>query len=787
MKRLTYIILASMLSTTMTAQTTMLWDGENQTINSRGGCWDDCAPVVVANPEKNGINTSDNCLKFTMTDNSHKTMKMPFKNWITPTLTGRQRLTMMVKKSGNCNIHIELTDESSSRQHVATWYSGNNGWQKLVFDFSGNGAIEHPKVLAISQTDDVGGSTDVYIDNVAIEEPWGNGTPLNDVAFGSLSGNITLTGLWARGECQNVNDMGNWKSVSYDDFDLLSSKLSTRTTSVDMRGASTIGAYNVFAAINPNTIIYANSLFADSNLEGGVTTENYIATPDYGNMPTYYIPSMGYVSDVMPYYDSTNKFMIAFLHEYEGSRHPYHLITSENLTTFKDEGEIIANGWNNDSDKAAQHHWLGTGCILKEDEKYYSFYTAEREGELSGYNKQEIWRAESSDGKTNWEKVCKVLSAPKGTSGNEFNENEFRDAQIYKDDEDTFHMLVTTMLYDGSHNYPAIAHFKSKSIEATEYSYEDDDINTKWVVTEKPFYVDRNRQDEKNLFECPDLFNIEGTWYLTFSDQKDKRMHYLIAKTDNLSIDNLDNGNWQDNVGENVIDGAREALYAGKTAFDGSDRYLFGWLTKAEGNGEGRWSGSLITHKLTRGRKADGNDKLYVTQPHTFENKFKDHPCSLPLLRTDGDIPKSANTYSMNAGDRLHFTRLKRANMIKLRFKNASDNAVFGFALRENNSDNDPRYSFRLNIRDNKLYYNKDAKMGSNYSGTEEINQIVLPPAENTDEYNLVIMHEQSVVVVYLNNQVALSARIYNSARNPWSIFCENGSVEVEEPKAWSY
>lgn len=41
----------------------VLWSGEDLELGSQGGCWDDGNPVVVENPAKDGINTSE---KYTM-------------------------------------------------------------------------------------------------------------------------------------------------------------------------------------------------------------------------------------------------------------------------------------------------------------------------------------------------------------------------------------------------------------------------------------------------------------------------------------------------------------------------------------------------------------------------------------------------------------------------------------------------------------------------------------------------------------------------------------------------
>ena len=66
MKKIITFSFAMMASASMFGQT-VLWNGENYDLNSKGDFWDRCNQEVVENPSKDGINTSDKCLKFTIT------------------------------------------------------------------------------------------------------------------------------------------------------------------------------------------------------------------------------------------------------------------------------------------------------------------------------------------------------------------------------------------------------------------------------------------------------------------------------------------------------------------------------------------------------------------------------------------------------------------------------------------------------------------------------------------------------------------------------------------------
>lgn len=250
------IILLGMLfatTTTCLAQT-VLWDGEDETVTSRNefaGWWDRGNPSLVDNPEKDGINTSAKCLKFTMTGNDfgQKHLALPFRDWMTLDLKGNRRFSFMIKKAQNENVLVELSDPTNEGadnywQKTAAWYGGEGTWQKVVLDFSTNdGMNDFPGVFAITaQTGDVTAPQEVYVDNVVVEpQPMVGDQLLTACADNSLTGDVKVTGSLMRGDCQNAN--GDWFRVDYDDFAVLKDKLAPETTSLDVRGVILKDAY----------------------------------------------------------------------------------------------------------------------------------------------------------------------------------------------------------------------------------------------------------------------------------------------------------------------------------------------------------------------------------------------------------------------------------------------------------------------------------------------------------------------------------------------------------------
>lgn len=270
MKKFTLVALAMMASASCFAQTT-LWDGENSDITSKknAGFWDDGTPVLCDNPETDGINNSAHCLKFTITKDS-KVVKLPFREWMTPSMNGSKRISFMIKKDVNENVQVELSDPTDGSagywKKQVVWYGGDKKWQKLVFDFSSNGDFDKPGLMTITaQTNEFEGEQTVYIDNIVIEDaPRINGKLFSDYnTENPITGDLKLTGAWMKGVSSNAD--GDWKENTYNDFEYFNSQATDGVTSIDMRGTVTKDVdINQFFK-NPNTIVYADERYNRGN------------------------------------------------------------------------------------------------------------------------------------------------------------------------------------------------------------------------------------------------------------------------------------------------------------------------------------------------------------------------------------------------------------------------------------------------------------------------------------------------------------------------------------------
>lgn len=271
MKKFTLVSLAMMASASCFAQTT-LWNGQNPEISNKdyAGFWSDGKPELCDNPETNGINNSAHCLKFTITKDS-KVVKLPFREWMTPSMNGSKRISFMIKKDANENVQVELSDPTDGRagywKKQVVWYGGDNKWQKLVFDFSTNGDFDNPGLMTITaQTNEFEGEQTVYIDDIVIEDaPRINGRLFSEYNDENpITGNLKLTGAWMKGVSSNAD--GKWEEKSYNDFEYFNSHATDGVTSIDMRGTVTKDVDVAQFFKNPNTIVYADAAYNHANV-----------------------------------------------------------------------------------------------------------------------------------------------------------------------------------------------------------------------------------------------------------------------------------------------------------------------------------------------------------------------------------------------------------------------------------------------------------------------------------------------------------------------------------------
>ena len=489
------------------------------------------------------------------------------------------------------------------------------------------------------------------------------------------------------------------------------------------------------------------------------TTETFIPTDEKG-FRTYYNPAIGRCGDPMPFYDQkAQEFKVLYLQEYDNNGacyHPYWGVSTTDGANYVPMGEVLPTGTSNKQQDAV----LGTGCAVynENDGLYYIYYT--------GYNillsnREVVMRATSPDFK-NW---TRDYSWSLRGADYEYSKMDFRDPQIFKIDDGTYRMVISTSPAAGGD--PVFAEFKSTDMKNWE--------------NVGPFKMLWNR-----MCECPDIFKMGDWWYLIYSDASHEGNARTVKYVKADSYENLkkcfndpDHNFPDDKQGQ--LDS--RGFYAGKTAFNGTDRYIWGWCPYRKGADifeknvnvgaeEPEWSGALVCHKIVQ--HADGTISFGSVQG--IDAKY-DKTQEVNVMASNG----YSNGTLAGEGAYVLYTRLGVCNHISFTVTTANQGDKFGISL-VRGTDSEKYYTMVVNPEDGnakrKINFEEEGKEGKGFIGN--IDGYMFPtPSDNT--YKVDIYTDNSVMVMYINDNVCYTNRIYGIQKNCWSINGYGGTITISD------
>lgn len=463
----------------------------------------------------------------------------------------------------------------------------------------------------------------------------------------------------------------------------------------------------------------------------------------------YRAPEKAVCADVIPFYEN-GEFKLFYLRDYRdisvhGEGCPWCLLTSSDLVHFHDHGPVLLRGG-----KEEQDLYVFTGCCIRAGEEYMIFYTGHNPHlREKGLPEQKILRATSRD-LLHWEKDRDfVFAAPDWLEM-----HDFRDPFVFYDEErKEYCMLIAGRLKNGD---------PSSARGVTLLACSPD--LTHWEVEKEPFYAPH----AYFTHECPDLFRIGDWWYLVFSEFTDR-----IVTTYRMSRSPF--GPWV-SPKINSFDG--HAFYAAKSASDGKRRILFGWnCIKQDERDDApwQWGGTIIPHEIVQ--QPDGT--LAVKCPQEVAAQYPDR---LPVAagRTMGSVSYQGGKYLLG-GDGKSLCMLgamPENGKIELSFTASDDCGDFGLLLRAD-AGVDAYYAVRFEPRFNRLAMDIQPRADNTRHTQVDVERWcpVVPGEKN----KLLILFEGSVLEVYVNDKVAMSARMFDRREGDFGIFTHNTSVCFEE------
>lgn len=470
-------------------------------------------------------------------------------------------------------------------------------------------------------------------------------------------------------------------------------------------------------------------------------------------MGIFYLPKDGVCGDFIPYYnEERGRIEIYYLHDYRGrdghgEGTDWRRISTTDCANFKEEGECIVRGT-----PVEQDLFCYTGCVLIHDGLQHIFYTGHNYHLMqNGGRKEAVMHATSTDG-VHWEKRHELtFFAPDIDT---IEHNDWRDPFVfYNEEEGCWWMLLCTRKKTGPDRMRgATGLLKSHDLDHWEYCGSFWEPSNCWCP------------------ECPDLFKWGKYWYFiysTFNEAEGLRTYYRMSET-------LE-GPWKA-PNFNTFDG--RAFYAGKTAFDGEKRYVFGWNPTRTGDvdsGVWQWGGCLVVHELVQ----LDNGELRVKMPQAVRELFgksKDlrfEPLLQKVLQQEEVTVIAESGYGLTTA-----ATVPARCMIEMEIFLEEGTRDAGVLLHADQAGNEG-YFLRLEGLHNRFVFDRTPRV------CEHIDIERYADIAAGTWHKLTILLDDTAVTAYLDDTYALSARMYDYSENGIMLFASDGTARFRNIRVY--
>lgn len=464
------------------------------------------------------------------------------------------------------------------------------------------------------------------------------------------------------------------------------------------------------------------------------------------------------MGDVMPFYDN-GVMNIYHLRNVSGTNslfyHPIARLTTSDFIHYQDEGISLDYEESLTSVDAA----LGTGSFIKDSNGlYHCFYTGHNgkitDEDLGDQRRPfiEVIRHATSEDQITWTKI------------EDFNlyghSNDFRDPYVYYDkDSNCYNMLVTTRDYTKDEfgndvNLSVIRKYTASSLSARDFEWHD----------AGNFFVN---DDGSYNMECPSYVEYNGVYYLAYSEQGENRVTHYRYRTSN-SGDFI-------RPSRDAIDAA--GFYAGRLEKAGDKLYAFAWCARLTGGNTGSfdWAGNLVTHELVKGSNNELNTVIPTSYKEYFNHEvdYKDNQGNThPTISFTGEGFEEITLAKKSAN----------VTIASMKIKVESEGGNFGLTFGLNSQDNkrlgDGIISFDVDYKKIACFNNVSSIM--RYGGElTHVNYVF----EKDKEYKVDVAMDGEILSIYLNDEVALTARLVNMTNNFMGFYSQGTKATISEVK----
>lgn len=464
------------------------------------------------------------------------------------------------------------------------------------------------------------------------------------------------------------------------------------------------------------------------------------------NKQVFQKPADAWVGDVIPFaHDGLAE--LYYLHDPRDATRPgmgWHLYQTTDFATFTHVGEAIPQGTEDDRDLNVY-----TGSIVEDEGVLHAFYTGFNEAihEPGCSARQLVMHATRAKEGSGWSKHPEhTFGAPEG-----YEPLDFRDPFVFRPDPaGQWHLLVIARRSEGADRRRGVI-----------LEYVSEDLST-WSF-EGEFWA----PNRYVAVECPEVFRIDDRWYLVYSEFSDSfATRYRVGPTAHgpWTVPELD-----------TVDG--RAFYAAKSLELDGRRYFAGWIPTRTGDtddGAWEWAGSLAVHEAWV--RPDGT--LAFRMPSALRASFSTpHPTD--WHRIVGAWEQTGTGLVGSAPDGLAIVAtdpVPSSYLLEATIDAAPGTFECGVVLRAS-ADGSEGYLMRIEPRRDRLVFDRWPRTRTGPAQWQISGDVpFLPELErplrpSQGRYDLRIIVEDSICVAYVNDEVALSTRIYDRGSGGVGLF----------------
>lgn len=461
----------------------------------------------------------------------------------------------------------------------------------------------------------------------------------------------------------------------------------------------------------------------------------------------FYKPGDGWSGDYIPFYWG-GKFRLFYLLDRHAPRGhldgiSWNLVETEDFVHFDPKGVMLPYGTEEEQDRCVY-----TGSVLRAQGKFHIFYTGHNPFlRQKGLPEQKVMHAVSDD-LHRWTKLPEhTFQAADG-----YEIHDWRDPFVFFDDADgLYHMLLAARLLKGAApRRGCTAHLTSEDLIS-------------WSV-QAPLWA----PESYYTHECPDLFKMGDWYYLIYSEFSDiNRTRYVMSKS--LYGPYI-------TPQQDVFD--TRPYYAAKSCSDGERRYLFGWISTREDETDFsgfRWAGSLAVHELYQLKGGE----LACREPQTIAASWKKSQRDLAFENAaDG----ASAAVSCETGTAVCYAReaAPRAFHFEADVSFEEGTRTFGFLLRASEAD-DTAYALNFDPYAHRVDFFMKPRLNYKRFHDEGLNRVF--HMEAAKPFHVVLTVEDTILVAYIDDRIAFSARMYDLKGDSLGIYAQSGGMRLQNAR----